>query len=76
MGNEDEEQANCSVSREQIFAAKAEMRKVYAKASFESKLQDLWRLQLIAYEMSKSAGREAFLPWHTIEVDGKLVLDE
>lgn len=83
MDNEDETNSvvatlpeNHSVTREQIFADKAEKRKEYAKASFESKLEDLWRLQVIAYELSKSAGRETFLPWHTTEVDGKLVLND
>jgi hypothetical protein len=57
------------ITREEIFQAKAEQRKVKAKASFESKLQDLLRLQRINFVMKKAAGRKAPRPWNMSEAE-------
>lgn len=56
---------------EEIFQQKAEQRKVFAKAPIEEKLQDLLRLQRIAYVMARSAGRKPPIPWHTPELEEK-----
>ena len=55
------------LTNEEIFLAKAKMRKVKARVSFESKLQSLVRLQRINLEMKKAAGRKAPRPWNMTE---------
>jgi hypothetical protein len=51
------------LTNEEIYRRKAAQRKKFAKATIESKLQNLVRLQQIAYAMAKSSGREASRPW-------------
>lgn len=53
--------------RKRIFEAKAEQRKVWAKAPFEEKLMELLRLQRINLEVKKSMGRMAPRPWNMPE---------
>jgi hypothetical protein len=57
------------LTSEEIFRRKAEQRKVFAKAPIEEKLQDLMRLQRIAYVMAKAAKRKPPIPWHMNESD-------
>jgi hypothetical protein len=55
------------LTKEEIFQAKAEQRKIKAKAPFESKLRSLLRLQRMNLEMKKAAGRQAPRPWNMSE---------
>jgi hypothetical protein len=57
------------LTSEEIFRRKAEQRKASAKAPIEEKLQDLMRLQRIAYVMAKAAKRKPPIPWHMNESD-------
>jgi hypothetical protein len=55
---------NGNVSREDIYAAKAESRRQRAADSFDSKLVSLVRMQMMNYEVAGAAGRSARKPWH------------
>jgi hypothetical protein len=52
------------LTAEEIFQAKAEQRRVNAKASFAAKLQDLLRLQRMNYALKKAGERKAYRPWN------------
>ena len=52
------------LTNEEIYRLKDEQRKAFAKAPIEEKLQDLLRMQRIAYAMAKSSGRTAPRPWN------------
>ncbi len=54
-------------ARERIFQAKAEQRKIWAKAPFDEKLMELMRLQRLNLEVKKSMGRIAPRPWNMSE---------
>lgn len=49
---------------EGIYEAKLEMRKRRAAEPFEKKMLALVRMQMVAYEMAKAAGRPGVKPWH------------
>lgn len=55
------------ITREEIFQAKAEQRKTWARASVKSKLQDLMRMQQMNFVVKKAMGRKAPRPWNMSE---------
>jgi hypothetical protein len=61
------EDINRPVTLEDILRSKAEQRTVKARASFESKLQSLLRLQRMNYALKRAGGRQASRPWSMSE---------
>ncbi|MBX3152381.1 hypothetical protein KF728_19640 [Candidatus Obscuribacterales bacterium] len=47
-----------------IISAKAKFRKKRANESFDKKLVDLVRLQMVNQSMAKASGKPAKRPWH------------
>jgi hypothetical protein len=62
-----------TVSREDIWTAKAESRRQRAADSFDSKLVSLVRMQMMNYEVAGAAGRAARKPWH---FDDRAMMDK
>jgi fructoselysine-6-P-deglycase FrlB-like protein len=52
-------------SNEDIYKAKAEVRRMRAAEPFERKLLALVRMQMMDYSIARSAGRTARKPWHS-----------
>jgi hypothetical protein len=54
---------------ENIVETKAEYRKARAAESFDKKLVDLVRLQMMNHSLSQSAGKASRRPWHADDPD-------
>lgn len=65
------------VTNEQIFKAKNDQRKVFAKEPFEKKVEAIIQLQHMNLELKKASGRLhlAFRPWDMSEEEYKRFIE-
>lgn len=69
---------NLYLTNEQIFNEKKKQRKVFAKMSFDSKVQTIIEMQHMNLAMKKASGRlhQAFRPWDMTEEELQAYLNK